>query len=1281
MNHPAAMFRAVCGPRANRTRIECGNLTGAVVAWLVFATMSASLSAAEAPQANTLTPAEQHVGWRRLFDGESTQGWRTFRTDTISPGWKVIDGALVRAAAGAGDIVTADEFDWFELQLDYRISPGGNSGIMFRVTEDSPKPWHSGPEVQVLDNASGKDPQRAGWLYGLYPPRTDPLTKKPIDATRPAGEWNTLALRIAPEQCEIALNGIRYATFKIGSADWDKKVAASKFAAFPQFGKAPRGRICLQDHGDEVAYRNIRIRELRADAPPPDPVDGTLDVGFEPAFPGLRWDGYDAVDEQGRPQTFRPVLMTHAGDGSRRIFVVEQHGVIHVIEPAAGGGRPKASRIFADLRDRVVYADKQNEEGLLGLAFHPRFADTGECFVYYTSKRHDPSTSVVARLRTTGDRRRVDPATEEELLVVPQPFWNHNGGTLAFGPDGKLYVALGDGGSGNDPYGHAQNLGTLFGSILRIDVDRRDPGLAYAIPSDNPFVGMAGARGEIWAHGLRNVWRMAFDRATGLLWAADVGQGTYEEIDIIARGGNYGWNLREGRHAFGPRGSAPREDLIDPVFEYDHSVGASITGGFVYRGRRVPQLEGRYLYADYVSGKLFALSFDPVKGVATGNHTIPGQKMPVLSWGEDEEGEAYFMVASNDGQGIYRLAPNAAASPATSTGASNRSPFAAADLSAWRTLAGEPVTAGWEVVDGVWHLTPGPPRQGNERRINHTIVTADEFEDFSLTFTWRIAAGGNGGIKYRVRQYGPRWLGCEYQILDDPGYTRPLQPVQSAAALYGLFAPPADKPLRPAPEWNTGRIVVRGDHVEHWLHGRLMVSATVGDAEWDRRVAESKFDDFEGFGRERRGRLMLTDHGAETWLRDIVFTPGSDESPTNVTQPVVTQPVATQPASESGAAGPEKIRLWPEGAPGAKGDADIDQPFVEVWRPAASKATGAAFVICPGGGYGGLAADHEGRQVAKWCTDAGAVAFVLHYRLGSKGYHYPIQLLDVQRALRFARAGAHRYGIAPDRIGVFGFSAGGHLASMAATLFDEKPAGGTSDAIDGVSARPDVAVLAYPVIALAELHAHRGSRKNLLGPADTDDLARTLSTDRRVTAATPPTFIFQTDEDPGVPAENAVAFYLACRRHGVPAELHVYRRGPHGVGLARGDHTLGRWSDLLRDWLRDRGFFRSGNRVAVKGRATVDGVPVSWGTVVFRPDDPLAPVSSARIRNGSFTVDAADGPVVGPVTVTVCASTVDVPGLDTADGTITFTESAPGAGPWRLVIDRTQPALDLSIRR
>ena len=363
---------------------------------------------------------------------------------------------------------------------------------------------------------------------------------------------------------------------------------------------------------------------------------------------------------------------------------------------------------------------------------------------------------------------------------------------------------------------------------------------------------------------------------------------------------------------------------------------------------------------------------------------------------------------------------------------------------------------------------------------------------------------------------------------------------------------------------------------------------------------------------------------------------------------------------------PEKLPLWPEGAPLARGSADSDQPFLVVHPAPADTACGAAFVVCPGGGYGGLAADHEGTQIAAWFNRIGVTAFILHYRLGSKGYHYPVQLLDVQRAVRKVRSLADRYSIDPQRVGIIGFSAGGHLASMGATLFDEKPEGGTADAVDALGARPDVAVLCYPVIALAEAHTHRGSRKNLLGPAAEDEaLARRLSTDTRVTAATPPTFLFQTDEDKGVPAENAVAFYLACRRHGVPAEFHSFERGPHGVGLAAGDPVLSTWSGHLRDWLRDRGFLRPAPRVPAKGKVSVGGRPVSWGEITFTPDDPLAPVAAARIQGGGFAVEKNRGPVAGSVAITVTYSAADVPGLETPLGVVTTTEQRPGAGPWR----------------
>jgi glucose/arabinose dehydrogenase len=334
----------------------------------------------------------------------------------------------------------------------------------------------------------------------------------------------------------------------------------------------------------------------------------------------------------------RPILIDHAPDGTNRLFVASQQGVIQVMPNDPAVTEPA---VFLDIEARVVYKDKENEEGLLGMAFHPKYKENGQLFLYYTTA-DAPHTSVVSRFRVSAnDPNRADPASEEELLRVPQPFWNHNGGTIVFGPDGFLYVALGDGGAANDPKGNGQNLSTLLGSILRIDVDRKDEGLKYAIPKDNPFVGRADARGEIWAYGLRNPWRIAFDRQTGTLWCADVGQDIWEEIDIIVRGGNYGWNLREGMHPF-KNGSPPRPDLIDPIWEYHHNVGKSITGGTVYRGKRLPELFGAYVYADYVSGKIWALKYDEKAGKVTANHSIADKKMPIITFGEDEAGELYF---------------------------------------------------------------------------------------------------------------------------------------------------------------------------------------------------------------------------------------------------------------------------------------------------------------------------------------------------------------------------------------------------------------------------------------------------------------------------------------------------------------------------------------------------------------------------------------------------------------------------------------------------------------
>jgi acetyl esterase/lipase len=266
---------------------------------------------------------------------------------------------------------------------------------------------------------------------------------------------------------------------------------------------------------------------------------------------------------------------------------------------------------------------------------------------------------------------------------------------------------------------------------------------------------------------------------------------------------------------------------------------------------------------------------------------------------------------------------------------------------------------------------------------------------------------------------------------------------------------------------------------------------------------------------------------------------------------------------------PATIALWPDGVPGAVGTEDLDAPALTVYLPTPAQATGAAIVVCPGGGYGGLAMDHEGHQVARLLTSRGIAAFIVKYRLGPR-YRHPAMLNDVLQAIRTVRAGAAQYRVKPDRIGVMGFSAGGHLASTAATLFDRgDPAAATP--LARTSSRPDFAVLVYPVIVFGSEYTHKGSQQNLLGPSPSPELVAKLSTERQVTKDTPPTFLFHTNEDEGVPAENSVLFYLALRKAGVPAELHVYEKGRHGVGLAPNDAVLRTWTERLFDWMGGRG--------------------------------------------------------------------------------------------------------------
>ncbi|MFO0824097.1 MAG: PQQ-dependent sugar dehydrogenase [Gemmataceae bacterium] len=417
---------------------------------------------------------------------------------------------------------------------------------------------------------------------------------------------------------------------------------------------------CLDPTGKFILVPDMKagtLTALPAVIPGFEVDDSLMPLKAEVAFPDLKWSGWSAETSSGKANPLRPIALTHANDGSNRIFVATQHGVVHVF---ANDQKATETKVILDIQDRVQYDDKTNEEGLLGMALHPDYKKNGEVFIFYTPKRktaQDEMTNVVARFRPSkADPAKLDPAGEEIVLKYPKrPFWNHDGGTIAFGPDGFLYIVHGDGGAGNDLFDNAQNLGTWFGKILRIDINNKADGKSYAVPKDNPFLGTKDAQPEIWAYGLRNPWRMAFDRGTGKLWCADVGQNLFEEINLIEKGGNYGWNRREALHPFGAKGTGPKQEFIEPIWEYHHDVGKSITGGSVYRGKAFPELEGHYVYADYVTSKIWALKYDEKAKRVTANRPIKDPAKPVLSFGEDEQGELYFLVVAPNGKGIYRF--------------------------------------------------------------------------------------------------------------------------------------------------------------------------------------------------------------------------------------------------------------------------------------------------------------------------------------------------------------------------------------------------------------------------------------------------------------------------------------------------------------------------------------------------------------------------------------------------------------------------------------------------
>lgn len=366
--------------------------------------------------------------------------------------------------------------------------------------------------------------------------------------------------------------------------------------------------------------------------PTPSPNPNAVTFAVEDIFPGLTFS--------------QPLLVTTSGDMSSDLFVVEQPGRILVIDSDAA--EPEA-QVFLDIRNLITSSG--GEQGLLGLAFHPEYAENGLFYVNYT----DRTGTVIARYRRqTENLRTADPASGQILLQFDQPYGNHNGGHLAFGPDGYLYIASGDGGSSGDPQNYAQTLDNLLGKILRIDIDRADQGLEYAIPTDNPFAsGDEGMMPEIYAYGLRNPWRFSFD-SSGTLWAADVGQNRIEEINHVESGGNYGWNILEGTLEYRADSTTDRDSLILPVWEYDHSQGRSVTGGYVYEGQMIPSLRGAYVYGDFISSRIWALWIDDNRVVH--NVLILETDLRIASFGVDGEGE--ILIADLRGK-IYRLIESA----------------------------------------------------------------------------------------------------------------------------------------------------------------------------------------------------------------------------------------------------------------------------------------------------------------------------------------------------------------------------------------------------------------------------------------------------------------------------------------------------------------------------------------------------------------------------------------------------------------------------------------------
>ena len=507
-------------------------------------------------------------------------------------------------------------------------------------------------------------------------------------------------------------------------------------------------------------------------------------------------------------------------------------------------------------------------------------------------------------------------------------------------------------------------------------------------------------------------------------------------------------------------------------------------------------------------------------------------------------------------------------------------------LDGWTMSDGKPITRGWEVVDGMIHLKKEGKRAGH-------IVTERSFGDFCLSFEWAIAERGNSGLKYRVRKFNNRALGCEYQIYDDGGRT--LSSKQSAASLYALYEPNEEKQLKPVGEFNSAQIIVQGNTIEHWLNSHKIVTATVGDDDWDQRIAQSKFSDVEGFGRNRFGKIMLTDHGSEVWYRNIEFELlpiGDLQGDTELT-------IGEREFIEAAGRDCPVVRLWPEGKTpdepkkiGAERFSTVNEkrkrtgllnisavtnPSILILTPPEDKNTGAAIVLCPGGGYGSLGSETV-KETAEWMNERGIAVVLLKYRVPKRhnGYamnHQPLQ--DAQRAMGILRARAAEWKIDPNKIGIGGFSAGGHAAASLAINHQQRwyePI----DEFDEVSCRPDFAVLLYPAY--------------LTNPILSRDRDAKLHYDRIAKDVTPPTLISITRPDKFT--IGSIEYYLALMEADVPAELHIYPVGGHGGAIEK--YPFGQWAQECYRFLDDQGIIdvvESPEPLAYKAKSLPDVEP------------------------------------------------------------------------------------------